>query len=269
MASLTFYQFTLIQGQLKVGFHFLTCPIAETIVNSVVKEAIQSKPAFPLVLLRLNFHDCFVEGCDGSILIEKDPDPEKRANGHQRVDGFDHIQEAKDHLEAQCPGVVSCADIVTLAARDTIALGGGTVYEVETGRRDGRISNEKELVLLSAGRDDSDPKIKHAFLPVLKNQCPKNGNASDRILPDQVSIDKFDNQSLRNIKNGMVVLASDARLYDGNITKKIMESYAVSTGHNRAAALSFVKDFSTAMVKMGRIGVKIGTNGEIRANSFN
>lgn len=31
------------------------------------------------------------------------------------------------------------------------------------------------------GRDDSDPEINHAFLPVLKNQCPENGNVSDRI----------------------------------------------------------------------------------------
>lgn len=51
------------------------------------------------------------------------------------------IEQAKAQLEAVCPGVVSCADIVALAARDSIAFARGPVYEVPTGRRDGRISN--------------------------------------------------------------------------------------------------------------------------------
>ena len=64
----------------------------------------------------------FLQGCEGSILIQNGPTAEKGAFGHQGLQGFDVIENAKAQLEAVCPGVVSCADIVALAARDAIVL---------------------------------------------------------------------------------------------------------------------------------------------------
>ncbi|XP_015892998.2 peroxidase 43 [Ziziphus jujuba] len=129
-------------GQLKVGFYDETCPQAESIVRNVVSDAVLSNANIAAVLLRLHFHDCFVEGCDGSILIDDgNPNAERHAFGHQGVGGVEVIEKAKEQLEAVCNGVVSCADIVALAARDAIALANGPSYEVPTGRRDGGISN--------------------------------------------------------------------------------------------------------------------------------
>ncbi|KAJ0431949.1 putative peroxidase [Helianthus annuus] len=44
-------------------------------------------------------------------------------------------------IEARCPGVVSCADILNIAVRDAVYFSGGPSYPVFLGRRDGRKSD--------------------------------------------------------------------------------------------------------------------------------
>ncbi|KAK2971851.1 hypothetical protein RJ640_027011 [Escallonia rubra] len=113
------------------------------------------------------------------------------------------------------------------------------------------------------GKNVSDPSINPKFLEELKAKCPMNGDANLRIPLDNVSSQTFDGRIFRNIRAGFAVIASDARLYDDNITKRIVDSYLGGS--------SFLQDFPKAMVKMGQIGVKTGLMGEIRrkCNSFN
>ena len=49
------------QAQMRVGFYSETCPDVESTVQATVQDAALSNPNIPAVLLRLHFHDCFVQ----------------------------------------------------------------------------------------------------------------------------------------------------------------------------------------------------------------
>nr|CAB3476977.1 unnamed protein product [Digitaria exilis] len=117
----------------------------EATVASVVQRYISADRGVGAGLIRLHFHDCFVKGCDGSVLIDPspiNPDPEKGSPSNGGLRGLEAIQEAKQQLESTCPGAVSCADILAFAARDAsnILSAGAINYGVPSGRRDGLTS---------------------------------------------------------------------------------------------------------------------------------
>ncbi|CAN6809375.1 unnamed protein product [Brassica oleracea var. botrytis] len=144
---LILYIFPVAFSQLRVGFYSQSCPNAEIIVQNLVRERFGLDPSITAALTRMHFHDCFVQGCDASLLIDPtttQPSPEKNAGPNGSVRGYELIDEIKTALEAQCPSKVSCADIVTLATRDSVFLGGGPSYVVPTGRRDGFVSNSED-----------------------------------------------------------------------------------------------------------------------------
>lgn len=47
---------------------------------------------------------------------------EKDAPLNKGIRGFDVIDGIKAKMEQACPGIVSCADIITMAARDSVYL---------------------------------------------------------------------------------------------------------------------------------------------------
>ncbi|CAJ1973625.1 unnamed protein product [Sphenostylis stenocarpa] len=140
ISSLFMFSFvSFVKGSLSFNFYADSCPSAELIVRGTVSSSTSTDPSIPGKLLRLVFHDCFVEGCDASLMLQGN-NTEQSDPGNRSVGGFSVIDSAKRVLEKFCPGTVSCADIIAIAARDAVEIAGGPRIMIPTGRRDGMVS---------------------------------------------------------------------------------------------------------------------------------
>ncbi|XP_043712792.1 peroxidase 72-like isoform X2 [Telopea speciosissima] len=150
-------------GQLYPQFYEHSCPKALEIVKSVVSKAVAKEARMAASLLRLHFHDCFVQGCDGSLLLDSSGSivSEKQSNPNRNsARGFDVVDDIKSALEKECPQTVSCADILALAARDSTVLAGGPSWEVPLGRRDSRSAS-------LSGSNNNIPAPNNTFQTIL------------------------------------------------------------------------------------------------------
>ncbi|RDX64819.1 Peroxidase 57, partial [Mucuna pruriens] len=294
-------------ADLQVGFYESSCPKAESIVKKVVQNRFNRDKTITAALLRLHFHDCAVTGCDASILINstKSNTAEKDSGTNVGVRGYDLIDEVKERVEAACPSTVSCADIITLATRDAVALSGGPKYDVPTGRRDGLVSmanvtdipgpfssvsftsdffnrrlglTTQEMVVLfgahtvgvtqcsffsnrlSSSEGKPDPTMDPVLAAKLAKLC--NSRDGDPSTPlDQRTSLVFDNEFYKQILLKKGVLEIDQQLALDSTTKAFVSGFASN-------ADKFQTSFSSAIVKMSKADVLVGTQGEIRKKCF-
>ncbi|XP_010066145.2 peroxidase 11 [Eucalyptus grandis] len=126
---------------LTLDYYASSCPNVLEIIRQEMEHEVLSDPHNAALVLRLHFHDCFVQGCDGSVLLDDTVmlRGEKTASPNiNSLKGFEIIDRIKSKVESQCPGIVSCADILTIAARDAVILVGGPYWDVPVGRKDSR-----------------------------------------------------------------------------------------------------------------------------------
>ncbi|PWA74551.1 peroxidase 20 [Artemisia annua] len=124
---------------LVLGYYEETCPLLEEIVQRQVEIAVHKEPRMAASLLRLNFHDCFVMGCNASVLLDDFEGVQSEKNAGPNLNslrGFEVIDEIKYLVEEACPCTVSCADLLAIVARDAVALRGGPKWNVYLGRKD-------------------------------------------------------------------------------------------------------------------------------------
>ncbi|XP_059072666.1 peroxidase 41-like isoform X2 [Cryptomeria japonica] len=257
----------LVRAQLSVDYYKQNCPQVENIIRAEMIRKQSVNPTTAAGTLRIFFHDCFVEGCDASVLIRSTPKnkAEKDADINLSLpgDGFDAVVRAKTAVEARCPGIVSCADIMSIATRDLISLVGGPYYPVKKGRKDGWISQ--------ASRVAGNLPLPTMNVDVLTALFQSKGLTQ----ADMITLSgghtigfshckEFMHRIYRNLPQGLGLLASDQILYSDPQSRGLVQLYA----SNQTA---FFNAFAAAMNKLGAVGVKTGSEGEIRrrCDAFN
>ncbi|ESW06672.1 hypothetical protein PHAVU_010G066800 [Phaseolus vulgaris] len=294
---------TLGFSQLSPNYYDYSCPNALSTIKSVVEAAVQKENRMGASLLRLHFHDCFVNGCDGSILLDPSPtiDSEKNALPNVRsLRGFEVVDEIKQAVDEACgKPVVSCADILAIVARDSVVALGGPTWEVQLGRRDSTTASreaananipapffslselitnfknhgldEKDLVVLSGGHT-----IGYARCANFKAHIYNDSN----IDPDFAQYLKYicpRNGGDQNLSPLDSTAANFDVAYYSNLVNKnglLHSDQELFNGGSTDALVqqysydneAFFEDFASSMIKMGNIQPITGDQGQVRVN---
>lgn len=282
---------------LRVGFYRRSCPNVEYIVfNSMLQSYNRDKTVAPGVL-RIAFHDCFVRGCDASVLLEG-PNTERAAQFNRGLHGFDALDAAKTAVNNACPGVVSAADVIQFAARDAVKLTGGYAWEVPAGRRDGRVSLIDEATTLNLPTPFMKvPELLEVFRKkglnaeqlVVLSGAHTIGKAPCATFDDRLQVTPVDPtlqpQFAASLKKQcpqaqlatLVSLDSSSGRFDTQYFRDIVRGRGLLTsdqsliadGRTKGVVYSnldaeFFGNFGRAMVAMSEIEVLTGSAGEIR-----
>nr|GLL24037.1 anionic peroxidase swpa6 [Ipomoea trifida] len=263
-------------------------------VKEIVEAAITNETRMGASLIRLFFHDCFVDGCDGGILLNATNGEQSAPANANSVRGFEVIERAKQNAKSKCADTpVSCADVLAIAARDSVVKLGGQTYTVNLGRRDARSFNltgannqlpapfddlatqtrkfadkgfnQTEMVALAGAHTVgfarcavlcSSNNLNQARNSTLQCTCPVAAGDTGLVGLDPTP-STMDTRYFRDIVDGQGLLFSDQVLLNGTTTTAAVRRYRDGTG-------AFLSDFAAAMVKMGNLTPSAGVQLEIR-----
>ncbi|KAI3863595.1 hypothetical protein MKX03_031646 [Papaver bracteatum] len=113
------------EAHLSYGHYQTSCPNVEALVKDIL-------------------------GCDASILLNS----ERRNTGSEMISSKNFMIRNREStgliksvVESECPRQVSCADIIALAAKESVAFTGGPQIQVPLGRKDSTSSSYKQADL--------------------------------------------------------------------------------------------------------------------------
>ncbi|KAK9670286.1 hypothetical protein RND81_13G191500 [Saponaria officinalis] len=111
---------------------------------------------------------------------------------------------------------------------------------------------------------DTDPTLDPTYAAILKQKCPKNVDPRMAVDMDPRTPTLFDNNYFWNLIQHKGLFKSDQVLYDDPRSRPTVVDWARNGTH-------FMRAFGQAMTKLGRVGVKTGSNGNIRTrcDAFN
>ncbi|CAL0333339.1 unnamed protein product [Lupinus luteus] len=286
------------QKGLSLSFFAKTCPQLETIVRNHLKKVFKQDNGQAPGLLRIFFHDCFVQGCDGSVLLDGNPgERDQRANIGLRNEALETIEVLRGLVHKACGKIVSCADITVLAARDAVALSGGPDFAVPLGRKDG--------VSFSIEKTKDLPGPSGNTNVTLSKFAPKNFDATDvvalsgahtfgrahcgtifgRLSPQDPTMDKTLANNLKatcpsaTSTNTVNLDIRTPIVFDNKYYIDLLNRQGVFTSdqdlinHEKTKGLVnsfandqslFFKKFANAVVKISQLDVLTGNQGEIR-----
>ncbi|KMT01977.1 hypothetical protein BVRB_9g208860 [Beta vulgaris subsp. vulgaris] len=293
-------------AQLSPFFYSRTCPNLPLIVTNTMRQAISKEPRMGASILRLFFHDCFVNGCDASVLLDDTSTftGEKNAFPNSNsIRGFEVIDTIKSNVEVVCNGTVSCADILALAARAAVFLLGDPSWSVPLGRRDARTAsqsaantnlppptanlstlismfaaqglNARDMTALSGAHTIGQARCT-TFRTHIYNET--NINPSFAPLRQAQCPGPASGAGDENIAPLDIVTPNrfDRGYFLGLVTRRglLHSDQELLNGGSQDALVrlysinyvAFANDFANAMVKMGNINPLTGSNGEIRNN---
>ncbi|XP_057971176.1 peroxidase RIP1-like [Malania oleifera] len=294
---------TAFPSKLSPYYYYSVCPEALPTIKRVVQDAVNQEKRMGASLLRLHFHDCFVNGCDGSNLLDSSPtiDSEKNARPNANsARGFEVIDRIKAEVDKACGcPVVSCADILAVAARDSVVALGGPTWKVRLGRRDSTTASrtaanndipspfmdlpalinnfrkqgldKRDLVALSGGHT-----IGFAQCQFFRNRTYNESNINKdfararqstcprsggdtNLAPLDPTPATFDTAYFSNLVGQKGLLHSDQAIFSGGATDELVKTYSKN-------GWAFSADFARSMVKMGNIKPLTGKQGQIRSN---
>ncbi|CAL5061047.1 unnamed protein product [Urochloa decumbens] len=311
MASASFFSTLVLvvlasgaSAQLSPTFYDTSCPNALSTIKSAVNAAVAQEARMGASLLRLHFHDCFVQGCDASVLLNETSGEQSTAPNAGSLRGFGVIDSIKAQVEALCPQTFSCADILAVAARDSVVALGGPTWTVPLGRRDSNMSfpnqalsdlppptdslqnlmttfgNKKldatDLVALSGAHTIGQARctsfrahlgesnINSSFAASLRGICPAAQSASTD--GNLAPLDTTTPNTFDNAYYNNLMSQRGLLHSDQELFNNGSTDSIVSNFASNPAAFSSA--FTTAMVKMGNLSPLTGTNGQIRLNCW-